>query len=304
MTFNPKDYIVQIKGNDFMKAPHRVLWFRHDNPKGRIITEMLNLDPPVFRAEIFDENGILLATGSGVALDNGKQVWSGRAIEKAETAAISRALAHAGYGTQFTNEDDLDHLSDSPINSNPEKNNGKQQISWPSSESVKWVMDKFRKQKISDIEILRLAGVSAFDDGDGWRKYDDAQSAVLHVQTTLDAGINNSDSPNNHEHVGTFRWMNYIGKTSNMQFMSNEPGTKNNTVAILYGGRGAIRGWGGDELYEQLNLSQYDAIKGKNTVSDFIPMTISVNFHFVDEERNGEHYFKVTGISGDPSIPF
>jgi hypothetical protein len=34
---------------------------------------------------------------------------------KAETAAIGRALAHAGYGTQFTGEDEGDFLADSPV---------------------------------------------------------------------------------------------------------------------------------------------------------------------------------------------
>ena len=113
--FDPKQYLTKIKGSDFLKAPFRVLWFRTDNPKGQIITEMLNLDPPVFKASVYDDDGILLSTGSGVAIDNGKQIWSGRAIEKAETAAISRALGHAGYGTQFVDGVGNIHLEDDDI---------------------------------------------------------------------------------------------------------------------------------------------------------------------------------------------
>ena len=51
--FDVTPHITKIKGKDFLKAGARVLWFRAENPQGRIVTEMLNLEPPVFRAEIF-----------------------------------------------------------------------------------------------------------------------------------------------------------------------------------------------------------------------------------------------------------
>ena len=200
------------------------------------------------------------------------------------------------------------------------KSNGKPQpeqateVSWPSKETVAWVMDKFRKQEMFDTEILKLAGVSSFDDGDGWRKYDDAQAAVLHIQATFDAQLDNretgkvndgvSNMPDNTEQTETFYWMNYIGSHSNLQFSTNPPHSEHNTYAILYGGRGAIREWGGDALYEQLNLSQFDAIKGKNIVSDFSKMTVPVDFRFVPDGKGDDRYFKIVGIVGDPVIPF
>ncbi len=65
---------------------------------------------------MYSADGALLATGHGSA-DAGERrvVWSGREFEKAETAAIGRALAHAGFGTQFTADDEGEHLADSPV---------------------------------------------------------------------------------------------------------------------------------------------------------------------------------------------
>jgi len=119
MTFNPNDHMTKYKGKDYLPAYARIMWFRDQNPSGVILTELVNLDPPVIKATISNESGQIVATGHAMAIDNGKVMWTGRAIEKAETAAISRALAHTGYGTQFAEDDDADYLADSPIEKAP-----------------------------------------------------------------------------------------------------------------------------------------------------------------------------------------
>ena len=53
-------------------------------------------------------------TAYGSAKPEAGKVYSGREVEKAETAALGRLCAMLGYGTQFTEEDDTDHLADSP----------------------------------------------------------------------------------------------------------------------------------------------------------------------------------------------
>lgn len=115
MTFDASPYLIKLQGKDYLPAYARIMWFREANPHGVISTELVNFDPPVFRATITNDAGQIVATGHGMAIDKGNSKWSGRAIEKAETAAISRALAHAGYGTQFVEDDDADYPADSPI---------------------------------------------------------------------------------------------------------------------------------------------------------------------------------------------
>lgn len=114
MAFNADEHLIDLKGRKYLETKWRVAWFREKYPNGCIATEIISLDPVLIKASIYDDNNQLLATGHAGAVDTGKQVWSGRAVEKSETAAIGRALGVAGFGTQFT-DDDEDHLADSPV---------------------------------------------------------------------------------------------------------------------------------------------------------------------------------------------
>ena len=117
MAFNPNNYLTDLRGKQYLEVAWRLVWFRDKHPQGQIITNMISAAPIVMRAEVIVD-GIVVATGHGTADAGGRKVvWSGREIEKAETAAIGRALAAAGFGTQFSGEfDDAqdDHLADSP----------------------------------------------------------------------------------------------------------------------------------------------------------------------------------------------
>ncbi len=111
--FDPKSKITKMQGKDYLEVKWRMVWFRDDHPKGRIITDLLN--DGIVKASVFDGEGNLLSTGHGTPKMQG--VAKSRPVEGAETAAIGRALAHAGYGTQFTDEDEGEHLADSPVES-------------------------------------------------------------------------------------------------------------------------------------------------------------------------------------------
>lgn len=110
-TFDPKSKITKMQGKDYLEVKWRIAWFRDENPKGGIITEVVGDD--LIKATVLDGDGKLLATGHGSSKKMG--VAKNRPFEGAETAAIGRALAHAGYGTQFTDEDEGEHLADSPV---------------------------------------------------------------------------------------------------------------------------------------------------------------------------------------------
>ena len=113
MTFNPKDYVMDMRGKDYLEVKWRIVWFRDEHPRGSITTDLISTDPIVVKATVSDEEGRVFGTGFGTPKMQG--VAKARPFEGAETAAIGRALAVAGYGTQFTGEDEGEHLADSPV---------------------------------------------------------------------------------------------------------------------------------------------------------------------------------------------
>ena len=109
--FDPRTKVSNIQGKDYLEVKWRIVWFREDHPKGGIITELLGDN--LIKATVIDGDKNVLATGHGSPKMQG--VSKGRPIEGAETAAIGRALSNAGYGTQFTDEDEGEHLADAPV---------------------------------------------------------------------------------------------------------------------------------------------------------------------------------------------
>lgn len=106
-----------LQGKDYFKPRGRLLWFRwqHPAPEGRLTTDFLHVgDHTIVTVSVWVD-GTVIAMGSATVRE-----WSKgdapRDVEKAETAALGRALAHAGFGTeQAFDMDDSDHLSDSPV---------------------------------------------------------------------------------------------------------------------------------------------------------------------------------------------
>ena len=112
MTFDAQSKLTQIKGKDYLEVKWRIVWFREDHPLGSIDTNIVDTQNQIIKANVYDADGNLLGTGHGSPKSG---VAANRPYEGAETAAIGRALAHAGYGTQFTGEEEGEHLADSPV---------------------------------------------------------------------------------------------------------------------------------------------------------------------------------------------
>src|SRR5262245_30125732 len=104
-TFNPRAYLKDIKGQDYLDVAHRVYWLNEAVARFDVATEPVQRTPDyaVVRATVtlYDDEGAVMrrATGHGQANKATAGNYSGRYLEKAETSAIGRALASLGFGT-------------------------------------------------------------------------------------------------------------------------------------------------------------------------------------------------------------
>lgn len=89
-----------IKGRDYAEVNQRIKAFRMIYPQGIIKTEMLKCEDGicVFKAEIYDEKGTLLATGTAYERENSTFINKTSYIENCETSAVGRALGMCGFG--------------------------------------------------------------------------------------------------------------------------------------------------------------------------------------------------------------
>jgi hypothetical protein len=91
---------MDIKGKDYVLVNQRVKAFRLVYPDGKILTNMASNENGVcvFRAEVYDGDGKLLATGTAYEKENGSFINKTSYIENCETSAIGRALGFCGFG--------------------------------------------------------------------------------------------------------------------------------------------------------------------------------------------------------------
>lgn len=110
--------LINLKGKEYLPVAQRIVWFREEFPLGRIETHCLLWDGEKahFQAEIF----VPTQSGQYVKLADGNKVEHKKDFpdyaEKAQTAAIGRALALCGFGTQFCADelDEQNRLADTP----------------------------------------------------------------------------------------------------------------------------------------------------------------------------------------------
>jgi uncharacterized protein (DUF3820 family) len=89
-----------IKGKEYAEVNQRIKAFRMVYPTGTISTLMLSNENGVciFKANVCDENGFLLGTGTAYEKENSSFINKTSYIENCETSAVGRALGMAGFG--------------------------------------------------------------------------------------------------------------------------------------------------------------------------------------------------------------
>lgn len=102
--FDPSRYLTRVNGKSYLEVRFRVVWARRAQPDISIVTEPVELDErrAVFRATVSwaTPDGIVQCTDYGTESTDDFADY----IEKASTKAIGRALALAGFGTQFCDD--------------------------------------------------------------------------------------------------------------------------------------------------------------------------------------------------------
>lgn len=101
---------VNIHGKIYQTVALRVQKFRETHPDWCISTSLVSIGESavVMKAEIFDDSDRLVATGHAEERRDSSKINQTSALENAETSAIGRALAAAGFGgTEFASADEV-----------------------------------------------------------------------------------------------------------------------------------------------------------------------------------------------------
>lgn len=132
---NPKEYMIDLKGKQYLPVAPRIVMMREAHPDWAVHTEpvywaesMQGKATMLVKATITDENGRLIATAHKTVVN-----FRGFDIEKAETGAIGRALSIAGFGTiQAGDMEEGDQIAEAPVDSKPVSNgNQRKPVSKP-----------------------------------------------------------------------------------------------------------------------------------------------------------------------------
>lgn len=114
--------LLSLKGKEYLQVAHRLVWFREAYPTGILKTTMLahqgagDDEYCVFKTEVYvdtDRGPLMISTGHKKETRRDFPDF----MEKCETGSIGRALALAGFGTQFTADElnEGERLADAPL---------------------------------------------------------------------------------------------------------------------------------------------------------------------------------------------
>lgn len=126
--FDPRKYMRLIgtegqPGKYYLDVAYRKLWFRLKHPEGKIVKRILKLTEQVaiVEARVYlnrnDAEDNFISNALAQKYLTADEQFGNKFVELAETAAVGRALADAGFGLQFADkEGDMDpEMSDAPF---------------------------------------------------------------------------------------------------------------------------------------------------------------------------------------------
>lgn len=110
--------LLKLKGNDYMKAAHRILWFQEETPFYKTEIEFPVLSDVValakVRISVMDVAGNVLRRVEDVKMEHKDHFAD--FVEKAVTGALARAVTQLGFGTAYAlaDLDEGDRIVDAP----------------------------------------------------------------------------------------------------------------------------------------------------------------------------------------------
>lgn len=126
--FDPRKFMRTLTGDDgttkqYLDVVYRKLWFRLKNPDGKIVKKILKLtdQTAIVEARVYlhkeDAEESYIASALAQKYFERESQFGSKYVELAETAAVGRALADAGYGLQFADlEGEIDpNVVDAPL---------------------------------------------------------------------------------------------------------------------------------------------------------------------------------------------
>lgn len=129
--FNPAEFTRSLPNEDgttslYLDVKYRLLWFRLHRPNGKIDAEIIRVDDQSaivscrLYADKSDPADQYVARSCAQRFLS-QEKFGDRYLEIAETAALGRVLAAAGYGTQFCGSSDMlaEVIADAPIDVEP-----------------------------------------------------------------------------------------------------------------------------------------------------------------------------------------
>lgn len=159
--------VIDFQGKDYMEVSQRVRWFREVFPDGMLSTDVIenNGEASTVKATVLryvkESNSFsVLATGHKRILN--KDFPKGP-LEKAETQALGRALAAAGFGIQF--EPEFDDAEDGIIADAPQERNGNEVQSGKNASGKSAVRSKGGATKQPQVGAGDLQGTEASPPG-------------------------------------------------------------------------------------------------------------------------------------------
>lgn len=173
-----------IKGKDYAEVNQRIKAYRMVYPNGTIRTKLAKLENGicVFMAEVTNNEGDVIATGTAYEKENSTFINKTSYIENCETSAVGRALGMAGFGidTSVASAEEVANAIENqkekkePFSDMPIQEGQKQWLKMNlTEEEIKKAIVNLGHKKLSELN---------FAEAEKLREFKEKQQAIQHKQ--------------------------------------------------------------------------------------------------------------------------
>lgn len=162
-----------IKGKEYAEVNQRIKAYRMVYPNGTIRTKLAKLENGicVFMAEVTNNDGDVIATGTAYEKENSTFINKTSYIENCETSAVGRALGMAGFGidTSVASAEEVQNAIENqkekkePFSDMPIQEGQKQWLKMNlTEEEIKNAIVNFGHKKLSDLNFAEAEKLRSF----------------------------------------------------------------------------------------------------------------------------------------------